>query len=129
MKVLNVRVKLLSFLSVAVLMLLTHACGGIGATPKKQLTMMYSVYNSQYTQYMVATGYTMNEAGEWKKSFFPAYTEDEKRVLQKKKKILTEMYPLVKLYDSMVVGTVPYSSATEQELLNLVDQLSKLGGI
>lgn len=97
-------------------------------TPKKQLTMMYGTYNSQYAQYMTDTGYTMNENGEWKKTFFPAYTEDEKKILRKKKTILEQMYPLVKVYDSMVVGLTPYSSETEQELLNLIDQLVALGG-
>ena len=97
-------------------------------SPKKQLTMFYGTYNSQYTQYMTATGYTMNENGEWKKTFFPAYTDDERKMLRKKKAILEQMYPLVKVYDSMVVGATPYSSATEQELLNLIDQLAELGG-
>lgn len=97
-------------------------------TPKKQLTMMYGTYNSQYTQYMTATGYTLNEEGVWKKTYSPSYTEDEKNILRKKKAILTQMYPLVKVYDSMVVGDTPFSSATEAELLDLIDQLTKLGG-
>lgn len=103
--------------------------GCIGSmTPKKQLTMMYETYNSQYTQYMTATGYSMNAEGVWKKTYFPSYTEDEKNILRKKKDILTRMYPLVKVYDSMVVGDTPFSSATEAELLDLIDQLTKLGG-
>jgi len=98
-------------------------------TPKKQLSMMYGTYNSQYTQYMTATGYSLNEEGEWKKTFFPAYTDEEKRILRKKKEILAQMYPLVKVYDSMVVGETPFSSVTETELLNLIDQLTALGGV
>lgn len=108
--------------------LVVSGCVGT-MTPKKQLTMMYGTYNSQYTQYMVATGYTMNEAGQWEKKTSPVLTDDQKKILRKKKEILTQMYPLVKVYDSMVVGTIPYSSATEQELMNLVDQLAALGGV
>ncbi len=115
-------------------LLILLVCVGIAGcveslTPKKQLVMMYGTYNGQYTQYMSDTGYVMNENGEWKKTFFPEYTEDEKEMLRKKKKILTQMYPLVKLYDSMVVGITPYSSETEQELMNLIDQLADLGGL
>jgi hypothetical protein len=115
------------------LLIMVFFMGVIGCvqsmTPKKQLTMMYGTYNSQYSQYMTDTGYIMDENGEWKKSFFPAYTEDEKNILRKKKEILTQMYPLIKVYDSMVVGVTPYSSSTEQELMNLIDQLAKLGGV
>ncbi len=98
-------------------------------TPKKQLTMMYGTYNSQFSQYMTDTGYTMDENGEWEKTFLTDFTEEEKKILRKKKEILTQMYPLIKVYDSMVVGITPYSAETEQELMNLIDQLAKLGGI
>ena len=121
--------KVVLFMALALMAFIVTAIGCIQTmSPKKQLTMFYGTYNSQYTQYMTATGYTMNENGEWKKTFFPAYTDDERKMLRKKKAILEQMYPLVKVYDSMVVGATPYSSATEQELLNLIDQLAELGG-
>lgn len=112
-----------------ILMFFIVVIGCSQITPKKQLTMMYGTYNSQYTQYMTDTGYTLNEKGEWIKTFSPVYTEDQKKILRQKKKILVQMYPLVKVYDSMVVGTVPYSATTEQELMNLIDELVKLGGV
>ena len=95
-------------------------------SPKKQLTMSYGIYNSQYTSYMTDTGYVLNDSGEWEKLTTPELTDDQKDLLRKKKKILTQMYPLLKVYDSMVVGTTPYSDKTEQELLNLIDQLAAL---
>ena len=95
-------------------------------SPKKQLTMSYGIYNSQYTSYMTDTGYVLNDSGEWEKLNTPELTDDQKDLLRKKKKILTQMYPLLKVYDSMVVGTTPYSDKTEQELLNLIDQLAAL---
>lgn len=104
-----------------------YGCGTM--TPKKQLVMMYGTYNAQYSQYMTATGYVMDEQGVWVKTTNPVLSEDQKKILRKKKEILTQMYPLIKVYDSMVVGTVPYSSATEQELMNLIDQLATLGGV
>jgi len=100
--------------------------GCANLTPKKQLTTYYGLYNSQYVQYMTKTGWAMDETGVWKKVDDPVLTEEERIILRKKKKILTEMYPLVKLYDEMVLGTKPFSAKTEQDLLNLVDQLSKL---
>jgi len=106
--------------------------GAIGCqtiTPKKQLTMMYGTYNSQYSQYMTATGYMLDDDGTWLKVDDPVLSEDQKQILREKKKILTKMYPLVKVFDSMVMGSVPYSATTEQELLNLIDQLAKLGGV
>jgi len=95
-------------------------------SPKKQLTMSYGIYNSQYASYMTDTGYVLNDSGEWEKVKNPVLTEDQKDLLRQKKKILTQMYPLLKVYDSMVVGTTPFSAKTEQELLNLIDQLAKL---
>ena len=97
-----------------------------GLTPKKQLVMMYGTYNSQYSSYMTDTGYTLNVSGEWEKTYSPAYTDEEMIIIRKKKKILTRMYPLVKLYDSMVVGTIPFDASIEQSLLNLIDQFSEL---
>jgi len=98
-------------------------------TPKKQLTMTYGIYNSQYTQYMTATGYMIDDDGTWLKVDTPNLTEEQRVILRQKKRILTQMYPLIKLYDAMVKGTTAFSSATEQELLNLIDQLAALGGV
>lgn len=110
--------------SILVFLSVCMACATM--SPKKQLTMSYGIYNSQYTSYMTDTGYVLNDSGEWEKLNTPELTDDQKDILREKKKILTQMYPLLKVYDSMVVGTVPFSDKTEQELLNLIDQLAKL---
>jgi len=78
---------------------------------------------------MTATGYMIDDDGTWLKVDSPDLTEDQRVILRQKKKILTEMYPLIKLYDAMVKGTTAFSSATEQDLLNLIDQLAALGGV
>ena len=97
--------------------------------PKKQLTMSYGIYNSQYSQYMTDTGYMVDDDGTWLKVDDPLLTEDQKNVLRKKKEILTQMYPIIKVYDSMVNGVIPHSSSTEQQLLDLIDQLAKLADL
>lgn len=109
-------------------------------TPKKQLAMMYSTYNSQYAQYMTDTGWMMDDDGSWLKVDDPILTENQKVMLRKKKEILTTMYPLVKTYDTLITGMPIFINEkeltqaertalmdkTEPALMSLLDQLSTL---
>ncbi|MCP4650400.1 MAG: hypothetical protein GY853_10025 [PVC group bacterium] len=113
-----------------VLCLLMTSCAGLQnpteMTPKQKSIMAYSTYNSQYASYMTDTGYIMSISGEWKKASDPVLSEDKKSILRKKKNILTRMYPLVKIFDSMTLGTMPYNAQTEKELFLLIDELAGL---
>jgi hypothetical protein len=99
-----------------------------GMSNKKKLTMAMGVYNSQFIQYMTAVGYMKDATGTWVKVEEPELSEEMKVLLRKKKDLLTQTYPLLKMYDQMVSGVLPYSAVTEQELLALVDQLAAMTG-
>lgn len=95
-------------------------------TPKEKITVAYSTYNSEFSSHKTYTGWIMNEKGVWEKKFFPTYTEDEKNMLQKKKAILMRMWPIIKLYDNMIIGKTPYSAETEADLYELITDLAGL---
>jgi len=90
---------------------------------KKNITTAYSVYNSQYAMYMTDTGHVLTERGDWEKVTNPVLSTEKKELLRKKKNILSQIYPLIKVYDSMLIGTTPFSEKTERDLFNLIDQL------
>jgi hypothetical protein len=80
---------------------------------KEKATFMMSMYNKQYSNYQT-------QAAK------PELTEAEREILRKKKKILSEVYPLIELYMSYVdSGAVP-STETEQKIINYLDQLAVL---
>jgi hypothetical protein len=117
----------------ALVMLALVGCIGAGTngpqapmTAKQKVTAAYSLYNSQYAMHMSVTGYMLNADGRWEKVRNPVLSEDQKNILRKKKKILTQMYPLLLAYDKMVTGEMSYSAKTEAELFALVDQLNDL---
>jgi len=113
-----------------VLMLFLVSCAGMQSmsdmSPKQKLTMAYGTYNSQYSLYMADTGYVLNAEGVWEKTSAPTLSDDKRMVLKKKKDILTKMHPLIRLYDSMVNGTIPYSTETEASLFALIDEIALL---
>lgn len=121
--------RLNAFLAVLLLLVLA-SCAGIQnpaeMSPKQKLTMAYGTYNSQYTMYMTDTGYVLNVDGKWEKVNDPVLSEDKKVILREKKKILTALHPLIKVYDSMVAGITPMSVQTEAEMFALIDQLALL---
>jgi len=80
-------------------------------TPKEKATFFMSVYNSQAEDYkaMVAK---------------PSLTNEQKQVLREKKKVLTQVYPLIKTYTSYVdAGAVP-TPEVEASITNLINQLT-----
>ncbi|MGD9156814.1 MAG: hypothetical protein PVG39_00270 [Desulfobacteraceae bacterium] len=93
-------------------------------TPKEKVTWMYGVYNSQYADYQSMTGHIWDDTSEtWKKTSSPTLSEDQKEILRKRKEILTRVYPIIKLYDSMLnSGAVP-DRETEQKIIDLLNGL------
>lgn len=95
-------------------------------TPKQRVTFMYSAYNSQFSGYMVSTGYAMDESGEWKKVSDPVLSEDKKKALRIKKQVLKEVYPLIKLYNTAVITKSPTDPEVEAQIYTLLDRLADL---
>ena len=79
-------------------------------TPKQKATMMMGAYNTLYDNYKFQVAQ-------------PNLTEEQKGILKGKKEILTNVWPLIALYDSTVsVGNVP-PAELEVQILNMIDQL------
>lgn len=106
--------------------------GGDGTKPLSEMTsqqksiMMFDMYNKQFTSYMLATGYSKEQLGAWKKTSQPVYTDDERDILQKKKAVLQEVYPLIGIYDSYSTNGAQVTPEMEAQIFNLLDQLVKL---
>jgi len=115
-----------------VIMFMLVSCGGMpkinfaDLTPKQKLTAMYGTYNSQYAGYMVSTGYALDEGGNWTKITTPEMSDDQKNVLVQKRKVLTEVYPLIKLYDTAVNSGALIDPNNEAQIFALLDRLATL---
>ena len=84
-------------------------------TPKDRLTWMLGIYNAQDRDYRAMTA-------------MPNLTPAQKQVLQNKKAIMVKVYPLIDTYRTVVnQGGIP-DQATEQSILNLLNQLTAVGG-
>ena len=79
-------------------------------TPKELSTWANGIYNAQYDNYEILAART-------------DLTEDYKVMLRKKKEILTELWPYLKLYTGYVdSGAVP-TAELEAKIIGLVDRL------
>jgi hypothetical protein len=120
-------------LLLAFILLLFQGCvGSDGAKPLSEMTskekviVMYGTYNSQYNDYMRVMGYTKDDIGTWRQTSQPVLTASQLNILQKKKAILKQVYPLMSLYGSYVEsGRVP-SPQVEREVFQLLDSLALL---
>jgi hypothetical protein len=106
----------------AILLLLCFACTANMAmkpwseqTHKDRLVWMLGIYNAQDRDYrsMVA---------------IPNLTEAQKAVLKNKKAIMVKVYPLIDAYRITVSQGGTPDQATEQTILNLLNQLQTVGG-
>lgn len=78
---------------------------------KERAAFFMSVYNSQADDYKIMAAN-------------PALTEDQKKLLREKKKIMTQVYPLIGTYTAYVdAGTAP-TPEVEQQILTLINQLT-----
>ena len=92
-------------------------------SPKEKVIQMYSIYNSQYNDYMSMMGYIKGATGEWEQISTPSLTDEQREILRFRKKILTKVYPLIKLYDTQSQGGAGVSRETEAEIMRLLNQL------
>jgi len=86
-------------------------------TPLEKATWFMSLYNSEYTSYQAQAS-------------APFLTEEKKAVLRIKKQVLTEVYPLIMLYEQYVDdGKIP-SEALENQINVYFDRISEaaIGG-
>ena len=84
-------------------------------TPKDRLTWMMGIYNAQDRDYR-----SMAE--------MPNLTAAQKSVLQNKKAVMLKVYPLIDAYRITVNAGGTPDQATEQAILNLLNQLQTVGG-
>lgn len=112
------------------LMLLMVGCNEEGAkslndmTHKERATYMLATYNNQYDDYMITTGYSKGADDIWVKTTSPDLSEDQIEILQKKKKILTKVKPLIRVYLMLTEGGATPDAETEQQILALLVDLS-----
>ena len=82
-------------------------------SPKEKATFFMKVYNGQFDNYQA-------------QSTNPDLTDEQKKMLKVKYDLLKTMWPLVNAYNMVVdAGSTP-GPQTEQELLNLIDQLAAM---
>ena len=84
-------------------------------TPKDRLVWMLGIYNAQDRDYRSMAA-------------MPNLTDAQKKVLQTKKAIMVQAYPLIDAYRITVEGGGTPSASTEQMILNLLNQLQTVGG-
>jgi hypothetical protein len=110
------------YVPLAILILFTLACTAnmtmkpwSEQTPKDRLVWMTGLYNAQDKDYRAMAD-------------LPNLTPAQKQVLQNKKKIMLQVYPLIDAYRITVESGGTPSQATEQTILNLLNQLVAVGG-
>ena len=82
-------------------------------TPKEKAVWMMDLYNGQFNDYKI-------QAAK------PDLTEEQKVILRKKKEILTEVYPLIKLYVGYADSGVLPPADTEAVIMRLTNELLSL---
>ena len=84
-------------------------------TPKEKSTFFMSTYNTQFNDTMYMAQQTN-------------LTDKQKKVVNAKRSILIQAWPLIKTYDAVVAGGGVPTAESEQEIYNLINQLISVGG-
>lgn len=92
-------------------------------SPKERVTYMYSVYNSQYADYMSMTGHVLDSGNNWVKTSDPELTSDQRSILKSRKEVLVKLYPLIRLYNAQAMSGKAVSRETERQIMDLLNQL------
>jgi len=87
--------------------------GGTKLTPKQNATVWMTIYNAQYDDTMLI----MQN---------PLATKEQKNIALQKKAILTQIWPLLKVYVATVEGGGTPSVEMEATLTGLINQLTAL---
>jgi len=91
-------------------------------SPKEKATYFYGIYNRQYSDYMSQVGYA-KQGEEWVKVSDPELSDELKDILKTKKNLLSQVYPLIQLYDNQLQFNGTPSPATEQQIYDLLNKL------
>lgn len=102
--------------------LMLQGCGKDQAKPVNQLISMYDIYNVQYADHKYKTGWEKIN-GTWEKTSSPTLTEEQKKILNTKRDILIEVYPLIQTYDVLVQSEGPVPPDLQLKIMNLLDKL------
>ena len=104
-------------------LLVFQSCiGKQSSSPQNQLITMYDIYNAQYASYMTTTGYVI-EDGQWIKKKTYNLSDEQKMILREKKKILVKVYPLIRVYDSLVGSGGKVPPDLQVRIMTLLDSL------
>lgn len=110
------------YIPIALMVLMAFACTAnmtmkpwSEQTPQDRLTWMLGIYNAQDRDYRAMAAMS---------NLTPAQVS----VLQNKKKIMTQVYPLIDAYRITVNQGGTPDKNTEQMILNLLNQLTTVGG-
>jgi len=102
-----------------IIVLLIVGCAGLQGqdnfvswTPKQRAAYFMGLYNGQYDIYKVQLTY-------------PDLTPEEKQILQTKKKILVQIYPMIQAYDILQASGATPSASDETAIIGLLDQLQR----
>lgn len=113
---------ILSLLMFCLVICLLQGCHGKQSTPIQNASAFYDIYNAQYYDYMVQTGYQLIE-GDWKKVTNPVLSEAQKKILKEKKRILEKVYPLIRIYGAYAVSGGEVPPETYNQIVVLLNQL------
>ena len=106
--------------AIIVLCVLTFAaCAGVRTEPpltaKQQASIWLGIYNAQYDDAM----FVMSS---------PAATAAQKDIAKKKKEILTQVWPLLKIYVSAVDNNGTPTASDTAQLVELINKLTTMAG-
>lgn len=112
-------------LALLVMLLLVASCGAFQKvkelrfdemSSEQKAVWMNDIYSSQYDDYKVM-------------AIMPNLTESQKKMMRVKKKIFTEVWPLLKLYSKYVATGVIPAAELEAKIMKLLNRLISEGGI
>jgi polysaccharide pyruvyl transferase WcaK-like protein len=84
-------------------------------TPTEKSSYFMAIYNAQFRD-------TVAMASN------PNITNDQRQIVRAKKQILSELWPAIQAYDTVVVhGGIP-TQLSEQAILDYINRLATLGG-
>ena len=92
-------------------------------TPKERSVWMMSIYSSQFRDYMITTGFTKDAENKWVRTSEPELTSEQKDILRDKKKLLTEVYPAIKMYTGYAESGVLPDVELETMIVSKLNQL------
>lgn len=105
------------------LILSFEGCAIKQITAKERAFYMMKVYNDQYADHRIQTGYILDSEGNWVKTSNPTLTIEQKKILQAKKDTLIKVRPLIQLYAMQAGSDITPDPEIEIEIMKLLNKL------